>query len=83
MVGVLVGDEDGVQRLRLLARQLHAPEEFPATQPAIDQNARPPAGDNRALPLEPDASTVKRTMVRGYRDRLPIGQGRNHPAAGP
>ena len=63
VVRVLMGNDDGVQRLRLFAGQLHAPEELPAAQPAIHQDARPAPGDNRALPLDPDASTVNRTMV--------------------
>ena len=51
VVLVLVGDDDGVQRLRLFAGQLHAPEELAAAQAGIDQDPRAPAGDNCAVAL--------------------------------
>ena len=51
VVRMLVGNDDRIQRLRLLAGQPHAPEQLPAAQPGIQKNPRPPAGDNRAVAL--------------------------------
>ncbi len=53
VVGVLMRNQNRVQRLRLLARQLHAPEQLAAAQPRIHQNPRTAARDDRRVPLGP------------------------------
>jgi len=46
VVGVLVGDDDGVEGFRVFAGQFHAAEELAAAQAGIDQDARAATGDN-------------------------------------
>ena len=53
VVGVLVGDDDGVERGGIFVGEAHAAEEFAATEAGVDENAGVSAGDNRAVALGP------------------------------
>ena len=63
VVGVLVGDDDGVEGVGLFAGLVHAAEELAAAEAGVDAGCGyvPPV-TTVLLPLEPEASTVKRTM---------------------
>src|SRR5450631_701148 len=46
VVGMFVGDDNGVKGLRLFTGQLHAAEELATAEAAIDQDAGAATGDN-------------------------------------
>ena len=63
VVLVLVGDDDGVEGCGVFAGQLHAPEKLAAAQAASTRMRVRPPEITVLLPFDPEASTVKRTMV--------------------
>jgi len=63
VVLVLVGDDNGVEGCGIFAGQLHAAEKLAAAQACVYQDARAPPEITVLLPFDPEASTVKRTMV--------------------
>ena len=63
MVGVFVGDQDGIQLARILAAEHHATHQFAAGKAGVDQQAGPELETRVQLPLLPLARTVTDTAI--------------------